>query len=156
MIESQYETVMLAALQTLSKVIHSSQMRSCWLKSLETVLLKIVSCYKADAKVSESFCFVQREINENFQDQNEIDLIIANMTHMLPIDITVNILNSVFATGDFSSNLCALVIIQAMVKKQGADFSDVHLDILMPNVVKVKNSWLSFNKFNINPLFPAS
>lgn len=53
------------------------------------------------------------------------------------MDASVNILNPVIATGDFPSNLCALKILRDLADQQGKDFTDNHLDILMPNIARV-------------------
>lgn len=52
MIESQNHIVMIAALQTLSKIIRSPAMRPCWTNFLELILLKIIDSYKAGKEVS--------------------------------------------------------------------------------------------------------
>lgn len=52
MIESQNHVVMVAALQTLSKIIRSPSMRPCWTNFLELILLKIIDSYKAGKEVS--------------------------------------------------------------------------------------------------------
>lgn len=52
MIESQNQSVMIAALQTLSKIIRSPSMRPCWTNFLELILLKIIDSYKAGKEVS--------------------------------------------------------------------------------------------------------
>lgn len=52
MIESQNQVVMVAALQTLSKIIRSPPMRPCWTNFLELILLKIIDSYKAGKEVS--------------------------------------------------------------------------------------------------------
>lgn len=44
--------VMIAALQTLSKVIRSPQMKASWAKFLELILLRIIDSYKAAKEVS--------------------------------------------------------------------------------------------------------
>jgi hypothetical protein len=51
MIESQNNVVMVAALQTLSKIIRSPSMRPCWASFLELILLKIIDSYKAGKEV---------------------------------------------------------------------------------------------------------
>lgn len=52
MIESQNQVVMIAALQTLSKIIRSPSMRPCWTNFLELILLKIIDSYKSGKEVS--------------------------------------------------------------------------------------------------------
>lgn len=52
LIESQNNVIMIAALQTLSKIIRSPPMRACWLNFLELILLKIIDSYKAGKEVS--------------------------------------------------------------------------------------------------------
>ena len=44
--------VMIAALQTLSKVIRSPHMKASWVKFLELILLRIIESYKAAKEVS--------------------------------------------------------------------------------------------------------
>lgn len=72
-----------------------------------------------------------------YQVQREIDTIIGKMSAVLPVDASVNILNPVIATGDFPNNLCALKILRDLADQQGKDFTDNHLDILMPNIARV-------------------
>lgn len=52
MIESQNKAVIIAALQTLSKIIRSKPMRPCWINFLELILLKIIDSYKSGKEVS--------------------------------------------------------------------------------------------------------
>lgn len=69
--------------------------------------------------------------------QREIDIIISKVAPVLPVDASINILNPVIATGDFPSNLCALKILRDLADQQGKDFTENHLDILMPNIARV-------------------
>lgn len=120
LMESQNPIVMIAALKTLSKIIRSPQMKSCWIKFLELILLKIIDSYKLGKEVT-----------------REIDFIITNIAVVLPVDSTINILHSVIATGDFPGNLCALKILKELAEKQGKDFTDNHLDTLMPHIARL-------------------
>lgn len=52
LMESPNPIVMIAALKTLSKIIRSSQMKSCWIKFLELILIKIIDSYKLGKEVS--------------------------------------------------------------------------------------------------------
>lgn len=141
MIESQNHVVMVAALQTLAKIIRSPSMRPCWTNFLELILLKIIDSYKAGKEVSWSFQSFNMAAIINiellYQVQREIDLIIGKMSAVLPVDASINILNPVIATGDFPNNLCALKILRDLADQQGKDFNDNHLDILMPNIARV-------------------
>lgn len=67
----------------------------------------------------------------------EIDIIVVKIAGILPLDISVNILNPVIATGEFPANLCALKILTELTQKQGKDLTDNHLDCIMPNVARV-------------------
>lgn len=157
MIESQNQVVMVSALQTLSKIIRSPSMRPCWTNFLELILLKIIDSYKAGKEVN---LIKLQEFNMKFkllfilQVQREIDTIITKMSAVLPVDASVNILNPVIATGEFPNNLCALKILRDLADQQGKDFTDNHLDILMPNIAKVSN--LRFNnEKRFNGVFTA-
>lgn len=142
MIESQNQVVMIAALQTLSKIIRSPTMRPCWTNFLELILLKIIDSYKAGKEVKYAEECQENHFKVQFplQVQREIDAIISKMTAVLPVDASVNILNPVIATGEFPNNLCALKILRDLADQQGKDFTDNHLDILMPNIAKVNFS----------------
>lgn len=63
------------------------------------------------------------------------------MTAVLPVDASINILNPVIATGEFPNNLCALKILRDLADQQGKDFTDIHLDILMPNIARVSSAF---------------
>lgn len=87
--------------------------------------------------------------------QREIDLIISKIATVLPVDASINILNPVIATGDFPSNLCALKILRDLADQQGKDFTESHLDILMPNIARVSHFTLILVFFKLT-LFTVS
>lgn len=91
------------------------------------------------------FLIPENVTNQSFipQVQREIDLIITKMTSVLPVDASINILNPVIATGDFPNNLCALKILRDLADQQGKDFTDNHLDSLMPNIARVSPNVLN-------------
>lgn len=55
------------------------------------------------------------------------------------MDLSVNILNPVIATGPYPNNLCALKLLTDVVDKQGKDLTEHHLDSIMPNVARVRD-----------------
>ncbi|KXJ72138.1 hypothetical protein RP20_CCG018774 [Aedes albopictus] len=120
LMESQNFTVLIVALHTLGRIVRSAEMKSCWSNFLELILLKIIDCYKISKEVS-----------------REIDIIVVKIASVLPLDISVNILNPVIATGDFPANLCALKILKELAHKQGKDLTDNHLDSIMPNIARL-------------------
>uniref|UniRef100_A0A2M4A628 Putative microtubule associated-protein orbit n=1 Tax=Anopheles triannulatus TaxID=58253 RepID=A0A2M4A628_9DIPT len=120
LMESQNNDVLIASLHTLGRIVRSTDMKACWSKFLELILLKIIDCYKISKEVS-----------------REIDSIVVKIAGVLPLDISVNILNPVIATGEFPANLCALKILTELTQKQGKDLTDNHLDSIMPNVVRL-------------------
>ena len=67
----------------------------------------------------------------------EIDAIIFKIAAVLPLDASLNTLNSVITTGDFPSNLCALKFLRELADQQGKELTDQHLEILMPNIARV-------------------
>uniref|UniRef100_A0A182WIQ9 TOG domain-containing protein n=1 Tax=Anopheles minimus TaxID=112268 RepID=A0A182WIQ9_9DIPT len=120
LMESQNNDVLIASLHTLGRIVRSTEMKACWSNFLELILLKIIDCYKISKEVS-----------------REIDIIVVKIAGVLPLDISVNILNPVIATGEFPANLCALKILTELTQKQGKDLTDVHLDGIMPNVARL-------------------
>lgn len=120
LMESQNNTVLVAALHTLGRIVRSAEMKSCWCNFLELILLKIIDCYKISKEVS-----------------REIDIIVVKIASVLPLDVSVNILNPVIATGDFPANLCALKILTELAQNQGKDLTDNHLDNIMPNIARL-------------------
>ncbi|XP_052861682.1 CLIP-associating protein [Anopheles cruzii] len=120
LMESQNNDVLIAALHTLGRIVRSGNMKACWSKFLELILLKIIDCYKISKEVS-----------------REIDIIVVKIADVLPLDVSVNILNPVIATGEFPANLCALKILTELTHKQGKGLTDNHLDSIMPNVARL-------------------
>uniref|UniRef100_A0A182NHM2 TOG domain-containing protein n=1 Tax=Anopheles dirus TaxID=7168 RepID=A0A182NHM2_9DIPT len=120
LMESQNNDVLIASLHTLGRIVRSTEMKACWSNFLELILLKIIDCYKISKEVS-----------------REIDIIVVKIAGVLPLDISVNILNPVIATGEFPANLCALKILTELTQKQGKDLTDNHLDCIMPNVARL-------------------
>lgn len=51
LMESQNNTVLVAALHTLGRIVRSTEMKSCWSNFLELILLKIIDCYKISKEV---------------------------------------------------------------------------------------------------------
>jgi CLIP-associating protein 1/2 len=80
------------------------------------------------------------------QVQREIDIIITKIASVLPVDASINILNPVIATGEFPNNLCALKILKDLAENQGKEFTDNHLDILMPNIARVSAPLLKLHE----------
>uniref|UniRef100_A0AAG5D9Q0 TOG domain-containing protein n=1 Tax=Anopheles atroparvus TaxID=41427 RepID=A0AAG5D9Q0_ANOAO len=120
LMESQNNDVLTASLHTLGRIVRSAEMKTCWSNFLELILLKIIDCYKISKEVS-----------------REIDIIVMKIAGVLPLDISVNILNPVIATGEFPANLCALKILTQLTQKRGKDLTDNHLDSIMPNVARL-------------------
>ncbi|XP_058054607.1 CLIP-associating protein [Anopheles bellator] len=120
LMESQNNDVLIAALHTLGRIVRSGNMKACWSKFLELILLKIIDCYKISKEVS-----------------REIDIIVVKIANVLPLDVSVNILNPVIATGEFPANLCALKILTELTHNQGKGLTDNHLDSIMPNVARL-------------------
>lgn len=50
-LDSSNNIIMIAALDTLGKIIRSSEMRTCWINFLELILLKIIDCYRVSKEV---------------------------------------------------------------------------------------------------------
>jgi len=122
LIGSTNEAIMISALKTLSRIICSNDMKQCWSKFLELILLKIIDCYKTSKEAT-----------------REIDAIIPKITLTLPLDISINILNPVIATDCYPSNLCAVKLLSELIYDQGKDLTDHHLDIIMPNIARVRS-----------------
>lgn len=64
------------------------------------------------------------------------------IAEVLPVDATINILNPVIATGEFPTNLCAIKLLSELVSCQGDQFTDAHIDSVMPNIAKVSYLYL--------------
>lgn len=66
-----------------------------------------------------------------------IEVYIPNIAAVLPLDLSINILNPVIATGEFPTNLCAVKILTDLASKQSENFTEHHLDVIMPNIALV-------------------
>uniref|UniRef100_A0A336MCT2 CSON009687 protein n=1 Tax=Culicoides sonorensis TaxID=179676 RepID=A0A336MCT2_CULSO len=120
LIESKNSLIVIAALQTLSKILRSTDMQASWSNFLELIVLKYIDNYKTSKEV-----------------QREIDLMIPRLARVLPMEPTVAILNPVIATGEYPCNLCALKLLTEIVDYQGQDMNEGQLDLLMPNIARL-------------------
>lgn len=67
----------------------------------------------------------------------KIDEILKPIAEVLPVDLTISILNPVIATGEFPTNLCAIKLLTELVINQSDQITDAHVDTVMPNIAKV-------------------
>lgn len=119
MLEAEHTDVLIAGLQVLSKIVRSDKMRHNWLNFLELILLKIINCY-----------------HHSKEALREIDTMIPRIAPSLPLDLTINIVNPVIATGTFPENLCAIKILLEVTENHGTEITDAHLDIVFPNLAR--------------------
>jgi len=101
-------------------------MKPCWSNFLELILLKIIDCYK-----------------QNKEAVKDIDALLPRIASILPVNVTINILNPVIATGVYPMNLCAVKLLNDLAEKQGDQFNDIHLDSVMPNLARLTDDTVS-------------
>lgn len=120
LLDTQQTEVVNGSLHVLGKIVRSDQMKENWSKFLELILLKIIGSY------------------QNGKDtMREIDSIITRIAHTLPLNETLNIVNSVIATGAYPLNLCAVKLLTELVEKQGTELTEIQLDSVMPNLARL-------------------
>ncbi|EDW37782.1 GL15047 [Drosophila persimilis] len=118
-LEAEHTDVVTASLHVLSKIMRSNSMRHNWMHFLELILLKVIHCYQHSKEAS-----------------REIDGMIVRIAPCLPLDLTINIVNPVIATGEFPTNLCAIKILLEVTEHYGANITDAHLDVVFPNLAR--------------------
>ncbi|XP_002048268.2 CLIP-associating protein [Drosophila virilis] len=119
MLEAEHTDVIISGLHVLSKIVRSDKMRHNWLNFLELILLKIINCYQHSKEAL-----------------REIDTMIPRLAPALPLDLTINIVNPVIATGAFPANLCAIKILLEVTEQHGTEITDAHLDAVFPNLAR--------------------
>ncbi|KAM8709603.1 hypothetical protein ACLKA7_016417 [Drosophila subpalustris] len=119
MLEAEHTDVLIAGLQVLRKIVRSEKMRHNWLNFLELILLKIINCYQHSKEAI-----------------REIDTMIQRIAPALPLDLTINIVNPVIATGTFPENMCAIKILLEVTEHHGTEITDTHLDMIFPNLAR--------------------
>ncbi|XP_017843036.2 CLIP-associating protein [Drosophila busckii] len=119
MLEAEHSDVVIAGLQVLKKIVRSDKMRHNWLNFLELILLKIINCYQHSKEAL-----------------REIDGMIPRLAPALPLDLTINIVNPVIATGAFPANLCAIKLLLEVTEHHGTQLTDAHLDAVFPNLAR--------------------
>lgn len=67
-----------------------------------------------------------------------IDTILPYIAAVLPVNVTINILNPVIATGQYPMNLCALKLLTELAGKQGNELTDNHLESIFPHLSRVR------------------
>uniref|UniRef100_A0A6B2EFM1 Putative microtubule associated-protein orbit n=1 Tax=Phlebotomus kandelakii TaxID=1109342 RepID=A0A6B2EFM1_9DIPT len=117
LLQSSNVIILKSAIRALCKVVKSEEMKPCWIQFLELILLKIIDSYRTCREVVAL-----------------IENCIPKIASVLPLDLSINILNPVIATGEFPTNLCAVKILTDLASKQGENLTEHHLDIIMPNI----------------------
>ncbi|GAB0096245.1 CLIP-associating protein [Sergentomyia squamirostris] len=117
LLQSSDVTILKSAIRALCKVVRSNSMRPCWIHFLELILLKIIDSYRTTREVV-----------------SYIESYISKIASVLPLELSINILNPVIATGEFPTNLCAVKILTELASKQGENLTEHHLDVIMPNI----------------------
>uniref|UniRef100_A0A1B0CRV4 Uncharacterized protein n=2 Tax=Lutzomyia longipalpis TaxID=7200 RepID=A0A1B0CRV4_LUTLO len=133
LLQSSDGVIILRAIQTLCKVVRSEAMKPCWIQFLELILLKIIDSYRSNREVV-----------------TLIEHSIPKIASVLPLDLSINILNPVIATGEFPTNLCAVKILTELASKQGENFTEQHLDVIMPNIALL---YLVMGEEKVKPKF---
>lgn len=118
-LEAEHTDVVIAGLHVLSKIMRSNKMRHNWMHFLELILLKIIQCYQHSKEAL-----------------RDIDSMIPRIAPSLPLDLSINIVNPVIATGEFPTNLCAIKILLEVTEHHGSEITDAHLDIVFPNLAR--------------------
>ncbi|XP_034659689.1 CLIP-associating protein [Drosophila subobscura] len=118
-LEAEHTDVVIAGLHVLSKIMRSNKMRHNWMHFLELILLKIIQCYQHSKEA-----------------MREIDAMIVRIAPCLPLDLSINIVNPVIATGEFPTNLCAIKILLEVTEHHGVEITDTHLDNVFPNLAR--------------------
>lgn len=154
LMQSSSNTVIINTLKNLCIVLRRKEMRPCWSTYFDLTLLKIINCYAIGKEVkTKKLIKIYLKTNKKKiilkQVSREIDFLIPKIASVLPLDLTLNILNPVIATGVYPDNLCALKILTDVVDKQGKDVTEHHLDIIMPNVARVSFFLIFFFFFNL-------
>uniref|UniRef100_A0A1L8E5Z7 Putative microtubule associated-protein orbit n=2 Tax=Nyssomyia neivai TaxID=330878 RepID=A0A1L8E5Z7_9DIPT len=117
LLQSSDVIIIKSAIRALCKVVRSEAMKPCWIQFLELILLKIIDSYRMNREVV-----------------TLIEYSIPKIASVLPLDLSINILNPVIATGEFPTNLCAVKILLELANKQGENLTEQHLDVIMPNI----------------------
>lgn len=122
---SDNELMVKSAIYVLCKIIRSEPMRNSWMQFLELIILKIIDSYRISRDVSQ-----------------RIDATIPQIAKNLPLDLTLNILYPVIATGEYPTNFAALKMLLELADKQGHLLTEQHLETIMPCLARVSKEFL--------------
>lgn len=122
---SDNELMVKSAIYVLCKIIRSEPMRNSWMQFLELIILKIIDSYRISRDVSQ-----------------RIDATIPQIAKNLPLDLTLNILYPVIATGEYPTNFAALKMLLELADKQGHLLTEQHLETIMPCLARVSRDCL--------------
>lgn len=126
MLDANSNEVVIEALHVLSKILRRTQMKPNWINFVELILLKIINCYP---KSKEIF--------------RELDMLIPRIVPALPLNLTINIVNPVIATGSYPVNLCALKLLTELADRHGSELTETQLDIVFPHLARLTDDYQS-------------
>lgn len=126
MLDAQSNEVVIEALHVLSKILRRPQMKPNWINFVELILLKIINCYPKSKDT-----------------MRELDSIIPRIVPALPLNLTVNIVNPVIATGTYPVNLCALKLLTELADRHGSELTENQLEIVFPHLARLTDDYES-------------
>ncbi|XP_075164234.1 CLIP-associating protein [Haematobia irritans] len=126
MLDATSNEVVLEALQVLSKILRRVQMKPNWINFVELILLKIINCYPKSKET-----------------MRELDMLIPRIVPALPLNLTINIVNPVIATGSYPVNLCALKLLTELAERHGSELTESQLEIVFPHLARLADDYQS-------------
>lgn len=126
MLDASSNEVVMEALHVVSKILRRPQMKPNWINFVELILLKIIDCYPKSKET-----------------MRELDMLIPRIVPALPLNLTINIVNPVIATGSYPVNVCALKLLTELADRHGSELTETHLDIVFPNLALLADNYQS-------------
>ncbi|XP_013115418.1 CLIP-associating protein [Stomoxys calcitrans] len=126
MLDASTNEVVVEALHVLSKILRRVQMKPNWINFVELILLKIINCYPKSKET-----------------MRELDMIIPRIVPALPLNLTINIVNPVIATGSYPVNLCALKLLTELADRHGSELTETQLEMVFPHLARLADDYQS-------------
>lgn len=126
MLDATSNEVVVEALHVLSKILRRVQMKPNWINFVELILLKIINCYPKTKEI-----------------MRELDMIIPRIVPALPLNLTINIVNPVIATGSYPVNLCALKLLTELADRHGSELTETQLEMVFPHLARLTDDYQS-------------
>ncbi|XP_026473636.1 CLIP-associating protein isoform X3 [Ctenocephalides felis] len=98
-------------------IFRRAEMKPCWINYIELLLLKIINNYKETKEIA-----------------RDADFALTHIAKVLPVDLAIQVVHPIIATGEYPLNLGAVKLLTELTKQHQEEITEQHLEMVMSSL----------------------